>query len=443
MHHRLLLSLREARRVDYPFKVTAPAVSNYQPPERGAYLKAIYENCCGMDVHKKSITACIITPKGKEIRTFGTMTGDILELIDWIKSNNCTHVAMESTGVYWKPIYNLLEMEDIEALVVNAQHIKAVPGRKTDVKDAEWIADLLRHGLLRGSFIPDREQRELRELVRYRRSVIEERTREVNRIQKLLEGCNIKLSSVLSNIMGVSGLSMLNAIANDVEDPQILAQLAKGSLKSKTEQLGQSLRGLVGPHQRKMLTLQLQHIASLEKSIAALDEEIEERMRPFEQDLVLIDTIPGIGRRAAEQILAEIGTDMSRFPSASHLSSWAGMAPGNNESAGKRKSGKTNNGNKHLRVTLVGAAQAAGRTKDTYLSAQYHRIASRRGRKRASVAVGHSILVMIYHMLIKKQPYLELGVDYFDQRKKSVVVSNALKRLEALGYKVTLENKVA
>ncbi|MBO8161838.1 MAG: IS110 family transposase, partial [Thermosipho sp. (in: Bacteria)] len=324
-----------------------------------------------------------------------------------------------------------------------AQHIKAVPGRKTDVKDAEWIADLLQHGLLKGSYIPTREQRELRELVRYRKSLINERTREVNRLQKVLEGCNIKLSSVISDIMGVSGRSMLEAIINNVDDPKLLSQLAKGRMKNKRKELERALHGLVGPHQRMLLSVQLKHIDFLEEQIAMLDQEIGERLRPFEEDLELIDTIPGVGRRTAETIIAEIGTDMDRFPTDAHLASWAGMAPGNNESAGKRKSGRTNKGNKALRTALVEVARAASKIKNTYLSAQYHRIAARRGKNRAAVAVGHTILTIVYHILKRRQPYIELGADYFDRCKKKVVVKNALKRLEALGYKVTLEEVTA
>lgn len=313
--------------------------------------------------------ACIITPKGKVTRTFGAMTGEILELVEWIKEHHCTHVAMESTGVYWKPIYNLLELAEIEAMVVNAQHIKAVPGRKTDVKDAEWIADLLRHGLIKGSYIPSREQRELRELVRYRKSLIEERAREVNRLQKILEGCNIKLSSVVSDITGVSARSMIEAIIDHISDPRLLSKLAKGRRHRKKENLEQALHGLVGPHQRKMLATQLRHIDFLDEEIKALDLEVGERLHPFEEELELLDTIPGVGRRSAEAILAEIGTDMERFPSDAHLSSWAGVCPGSNESAGKRKSGKTTKGNKHLRSTLMQCARAAARSKGTYLPA--------------------------------------------------------------------------
>jgi len=402
-------------------------------------VQVLYERCCGLDVHKKSVTACAITPEGKEIQTFGTMTGDIIALVDWIKSKGCSHVAMESTGVYWKPLYNLLEVEQIEILVVNAKHIKAVPGRKTDVKDAEWIADLLRHGLLKGSYIPGRGQRELRELVRYRRSLINERSREVNRLQKVLEGCNIKLTSVASDITGVSAKAMLKAIIDDAGDPVLIARLAKGRLKNKQKELEKALLGLVGPHQKMILTAQLNHIEFLDQQIIELDQEIEARLHPFELELELLDSIPGVGRRTAEDILAEIGTDMVRFPSSAHLASWAGMSPGNNESAGKRKSGKTTKGNKSLRATLVLAARAAAKSKNTYLSAQYRRIAARRGGNRAAVAVGHSILVMIYYMLKKRETYKELGSDYFDQRKKDSVIKNSIKRLELLGLKVTVE----
>jgi transposase len=409
-------------------------------PQKGANeVQVLYERCCGLDVHKKSVTACVITPEGKEIQTFGTMTGDIIALVDWIKSKGCSHVAMESTGVYWKPLYNLLEVEQIETLVVNAQHIKAVPGRKTDVKDAEWIADLLRHGLLKGSYIPGRDQRELRELVRYRRSLINERSREVNRLQKVLEGCNIKLSSVASDITGISAKAMLKAIIDDAGDPVVIARLAKGKLKNKQKELEKALLGLVGPHQKMILTAQLSHIEFLDQQIIELDQEIEARLHPFELELELLDSIPGIGRRTAEDILAEIGTDMHRFPSSAHLASWAGMSPGNNESAGKRKSGKTTKGNKSLRATLVLAARAAAKSKNTYLSAQYRRIAARRGGNRAAVAVGHSILVMTYQMLKKRESYKELGSDYFDQRKKDSVIKNSIKRLESLGLKVTVE----
>lgn len=406
-------------------------------------MEVLIERCCGLDVHKKSITACIITPKGKEIRSFETLTRRLVDLVDWIKSERCTHVAMESTGDYWKPIYNLLELEELKPVVVNAQHIKAVPGRKTDVKDAEWIAKLLRHGLVQGSYIPNREQRELREIIRYRRSIIEERTREINRLQKVLEGGNIKLSSVASNVLGVSGRSMLEAMIQGEMDPSILADFAQKKLKAKKEQLKLALEGSLGPHQLLMLEKQLSHIDQLNELITELDEEVERRMSPFAEDLKLLDTIPGVGKRTAEQILAEIGTDMTRFPSAGHLCSWAGMTPGHDESAGKKRSARTRKGNKKLRSALVESARAAGRKKNTYLSAQYHRIAGRRGKNRAAVAVGHSILAIVYVLLTRRQAYKELGFDYFDQRNREMVMNRSIKRLESLGYQVNLSEQSA
>jgi len=406
-------------------------------------MEVLHERCCGLDVHKKSITACIITTEGKEIRTFATMTRNLIELVDWVKSNRCSHVAMESTGDYWKPIYNLLEPEDLHPVLVNAQHIKAVPGRKTDVKDAEWIARLLRHGLVQGSFVPSREQRELREIVRYRRSIVEERAREVNRIQKVLEGGNIKLSSVASNILGVSARNMLEAMIKGEEDVVILADFAQKKLKTKKEELKLALDGRLAAHQLSMIEKQLGHIDYLDGLIKELDEEIEKRMLPFSKELKLLDTIPGVGRRTAEQILAEIGTDMTRFPTAGHLCSWAGMTPGHDESAGKKKSTKTRKGNKKLRSALTEAARAAARQKDTYLSAQYHRIAVRRGKNRAAIAVGHTILCLVYVLLTREQAYIDLGYDYFNQRKKEILITQSIKKLESLGLIVTIQEQTA
>ena len=401
-------------------------------------MEVIHERCCGLDIHKKLVVACVITPKAKQIRSFGTMTRDLLALGDWLAENQVTHVAMESTGVYWEPVYNLLE-DDFTLLLVNARHLKMVPGRKTDVKDAQWIAELLQHGLLKASFIPPRSQRQLRELTRYRRSVIRERSRVVNRIHKVLEGANIKLGSVASDIVGASGRAMLSALVAGETDPEVLADLAKGQLRDKIPALREALWGLVQQHQRFMLQSQLRHLDFLEEEIARLDEEVEARMRPFEEAVERLDQIPGIGQRTAQEVLAEIGTDMTPFPTAAHLASWAKLCPGNNQSAGKRKNGRTGKGNPWLKSALTEAAKSASRTKDTYLSAQRRRIAARRGKNRASITVAHSILTSIYHMLRNGTTYQELGGNYFDERNRHYVVHRSVRRIERLGYRVTLE----
>jgi transposase len=409
-------------------------------------MEVVYQRSCGLDVHKRSVLACLAVPgraglPEKTIRSFGTMTADLLELADWLAQAGCTHVAMESTGVYWKPIYNLLE-DQFTVLLVNAQRIKAVPGRKTDVKDCEWIADLLRHGLLQASFVPDRPARELRELTRYRSSLVRERTAEVNRLQKTLEGANIKLASVVSDVTGVSARRLLAALLNGGHEPVQVAELVHGRLREKIPVLEQALAGRFGQHQRFLVARQLRHIADLDRLIAEMSAEIGERMRPFEEHLTLLDTIPGVGRWTAEVILAEIGTDMSRFPTAGHLASWAGMCPGNDESAGKRKSGKTRKGSPWLRVTLTEAAYAAGRS-NTYLSAQYHRLIARRGKKKTAVAVGHSILIIAYHVLTSRLPFADLGFGYFQQRNRAALERRLIHQLEALGNRVIVQPLVA
>jgi transposase len=411
--------------------------------ERMFSMEVVIERACGMDVHKDNITACIMTPKGKEIQTFSTKTVFLLQLVDWIKQHNCTHVAMESTSVYWKPIVNLLEAEDIEFLVVNAQHMKAVPGRKTDVKDAEWIAKLLRHGLLKASYIPDRNQRELRELVRYRRSIIEERARQHNRIQKVLEGANIKLGSVVSDVMGVSARDMLNAIAEGEEDPETLANFARRTMKKKKDELILALKGYINSHQRLMLKTILKHIDFLTEQIEMIDQEVAERVSSHQEDVDRLDSIPGIATRMAEQILSEIGTDVKKqFPSAAHMCSWAGLVPGHNESAGKRKSTKTKKGNKYLRSALTEAAHSVRGSKN-YLGALYRRTASRKGRKRAGIVVAHAMLRIAYYLLTRKEIYVDLGEDYFDKQREQSIVRHSLRRLESLGYTVTLQETEA
>ena len=409
-------------------------------------MEILHPRCAGLDVHKKVVVATIIVlgengRATKETRSFETMTNSLLALSDWLMTNGVSHVAMESTGDYWKPIYNILE-NNLEILLVNAQHIKAVPGRKTDVKDSEWIAELLRHGLLKASFVPPKGQRELRELTRFRTTLIKERANLINRLQKALESANIKLSSVLTNIEGVSGRAILEALIEGRASPEAMAELAKGRLRTKREQLGEALVGRVEAHHRFILGELLCQIDNLDEGIERCNEQIEIYCRPFEEAVVRLDTIPGVARQTAEVIVAEIGTDMSRFPSADHLASWAGVAPGNHESAGKRLSGRTNKGNHALEDALSQAAWAASHTKKTYLSAQYHRLAARRGRKRAIVAVAHSILVIAYHLIQKHETYQELGADYFDRRNSEAIAKKLVSRLEHLGYKINITEKL-
>lgn len=408
-------------------------------------MEVVFARCAGIDVHKRSVTThARLVGAGsarRQIRAFGTFTQELLEMRDWLKDLGVTHVAMESTGAYWKPVYNLLEGE-FEILVCNAQHVKNVPGRKTDIKDAEWIAELLAHGLLKPSFVPEKPQRALRDLTRARSGLVAERARLANRIQKLLEEANIKLASVATDILGVSGRAMLQEIVRGNDDPVSLASNAKMSLRKKIPALQLALEGRVLPHQRTILGVLLKEVENLDGSVEVLEAAISDELARednsrFEEAVRLITTVPGVGETSARAIIAEIGADMDRFGSANRLCAWSGMAPGNHQSAGKRLSGKTLHGNKSLQATLVEAAWAATHRKDSYLSALYRRIAHRRGIKRALIAVGHSILRSIYHMLSNRLPYQDLGQDYFDRINPGRTLSRLTRRARELGFDLT------
>ena len=438
-------------------------------------MRIMHRIVAGLDVHKKTVVATRMQVNEEErlvweTKTFGTMTQDLLALLDWLAEWECTHVAMESTGDYWKPVFNVLE-GTFEVYLVNAQHVKHVPGRKTDVTDSEWLAELMLHGLLRPSFIPPKPQRALRDLTRYRTKLVQERSRTVNRVQKLLEGANIKLGSVASDVMGVSGQAMMAELCKGQMSAQEMAQLARGALRNKIPELEQALTGVVEAHHRFLLGKQLAHIDFLDEQVADISAEIARQLEemsapprtPGEGDpshpptttsepdnsvapltwteaVVLLDTIPGVNVKTAETILAEMGLDMSRFPTAEHLTAWAGLAPGNHESAGKRYSGRRRKGNRPLATTMVQAAWSAVRTKGTYLKSRYHRLAARRGKKRAIVGVARSMLVSIWHMLSYRQPYQELGDDFLDQRRKDAKLNYLTRQLEKLtGGSVQIE----
>ena len=401
-----------------------------------------HPRCAGIDVHKRSLTVCRLTlgPGGEqqsEVRTFGTMTSELLALCDWLTAGGCTHVAMESTGVYWKPVYNLLE-GSFTLLLVNPEHVKALLGRKTDVQDAERLAYLLARDELSGSFVPDREQRELRELTRYRTALVRERASELNRLQKTLEGANIKLASVASDVQGKSAQAMLAALAAGETDPEVLAELAKGRLRDKLPQLKEALRGCVEAHQRFLLGQQLTHLAELDERIRQVSTEVAKRLAPFEAALRRLEQQPGVGRRTAEIIVAEVGTTVDRFPTHRHCAAWAGMCPGQRQSGGKQRRCPARKGSPWLRTALVEAARAAARTKESYSSAQYQRLARRRGANRAAMAVGHSILVTSYYLLRDERDFVELGGHYFDERDRAQIVKQNVKRLNQLGFQVEL-----
>lgn len=406
-------------------------------------MKVVHEICCGIDVHAKMLVACLILADGKkQIRTFSTMTDDLLRLRDWLVAAPCTHVAMESTGVYWKPVFNILE-DALTVILINPEHAHALQGRKTDVKDAEWLADLLRHGLLKASFIPPAAIRELRELTRYRESLVREQGAIANRIQKLIESGNIKLGQVASDALGVSGRAILWALARGQKDPQKLALLVRGKLKEKSLSLERALQGRLTVNQRFVLGELLQRWEELEKADARVTREIDKYLQAdpkLARAREVLDSIPGIGPRVAEVIMAEIGVEMTAvFGDEAHLASWAGICPGNKKTGGKRLSGRTRKGNTYLRAALVQAAWGASMKKHCYLSSQFFRLSKRLGRKKALVAVAHSLLVIIFHVLQNDQTYTELGGDYFDRHHVEQQREYYLRRLQMLGLKVTVE----
>lgn len=414
-------------------------------------METLYQRVAGLDVHKNNIVVCVRITAGngrvqEATRTFGTMTDDLLQLSDWLRGEQVTHVAMESTGVLWKPVWNILEAGDWNMLLVNARDLKQVPGRKSDVKDAQWIAQLLACGLLRSSYVPSRAQRDLRDLTRQRAQLYAEHTRCANRIHKVLQDANIKLSSVATDILGVSGRDMLAALVAGQDDPEQMAKLARGALRKKIPDLKRALQGHVTAHHQFLLSQLLDHLAHLEEQLACFSARIQESLGPFVEEATRtrLDAVPGINREMIENVVAEIGVDMTQFPTSDHLSSWAGVAPGNEESAGKRKRSRTTKGNVWLKRALCQAAWAAARKKDSYFQAQYRRLAARRGKKRAAMAVGHSLLQVIYHLL--KHPdlqYQELGGDYFDKLDPQRLSRHLVKRLESLGFEVTLRQATA
>ena len=406
-------------------------------------MERVIERCGGLDVHKKTVAACVRVPgpngtRTQHVQTFGTTAGELLALRDWLEAHGVTHVAMESTGVYWKPVFYVLE-EAFTCLLANAAHIARVPGRKTDVQDCQWIAQLLEHGLIRGSFVPPAPIRELRDLTRYRKALIQDRTREANRLHKVLQDAGIKLASVATDVLGVSGRAMLEALIGGTTDPNVLAELARGRLRTKLPALRQALAGRFRPHHAFLVTQLLAHLDHLDELIATVSGQVDHVIAPFAEELARLDTIPGVNKRTAEVILAEIGVDMRVFPTEGHLASWAGLCPGNNESAGKHRSGKTRKGDRWLRSALTEAALASTRASHTAFAARYRRIMPHRGHKKAVVAVAHALLTTAYYLLARQTSYREFGTDYYDRRHAERARNRAIHTLERQGYRVILE----
>ena len=405
-------------------------------------MDVIYKVCCGIDVHKNKLVACLkIKGKKDVIKEFSGQTEDIKSMANWLKENECENVAMESTASYWKPLVNVFEMTKLEYTIINAKEYKNVPGKKTDVKDSEWIADLLQHGLLKDSYIPTREQRELREATRYRKSLTQERSRGLNRLQKMLEGANIKITSILSNVYGVTSKNLIEYLLENDEDitKEKVKELAGNkSIYNKLDDIVKAMDGIITPFQKTLMKEVIKHIDELTKRIEEMDKIIDNYMEEYEKNKKKLEKIPGIGKRSAEIILAEIGQDMSRFPTAGHLCSWAGLCPGNNESAGKRRSGKTRKGNKTLKSILVECAGSATKNRNSFLHSQYERIAIRRGKKRAKLAVAHSMLIAIYYMIKEDKEYQDLGSDFYNKFNKEKKANSYIKKLKELGYNMQL-----
>lgn len=408
-------------------------------------MEVIYKSCCGIDVHKNKVVACLkIKGKKNVIKEFSGQTEDIKSMANWLLENNCEKVAMESTASFWKPLVNIFEMTNLDYTVINARDYKNLPGKKTDVLDSEWIADLLQHGMLRDSYIPTREQRELREATRYRKSLTQERTRGLNRLQKMLEGANIKITSILSGVLGVTSRNLIEYVLENDEDITIekANELVTTRIHAKLEDVVRAMEGIITPFQKTMMKEVIKHIDELTERIKEMDNLIDEYMKEYEKSKKKLEKMPGLGKRSAEIILAEIGQDMTRFPTSGHICSWAGVCPGNNESAGKRRSGKTRKGNKILKSTLVECAQSAVRRKDTFFYAQYQRIAMRRGKKRATLAVAHSILIAIYYMIKEDKEYQDLGADFYNKFNKEKKANAYMKKIKELGYDVQLVAQV-